>query len=154
MRHEKVGQMIPYAAGRRLRPLGAPAIRAERCGTPYPIVSLSTSADARHDERLREALAPLLFHDTEIDAARAERSSPVAKTEPSEVVKAKKATKRSADGHRVMSFAELVAHLGTLTRNTMRVPLRPKHRFTLYSTPTPLQEATFKLLDLNPLRVQ
>jgi hypothetical protein len=103
---------------------------------------------------LREALAPLLFHDTEIDAARAERTSPVAKTEPSEVVKAKKATKRSADGHRVMSFAELVAHLGTLTRNTMRVPLRPKHRFTLYSTPTPLQEAAFKLLDLNPLRVQ
>jgi hypothetical protein len=103
---------------------------------------------------LREALAPLLFHDTEIDAARAERTSPVAKTEPSEVVKAKKATKRSADGHRVMSFAGLVAHLGTLTRNTIRVPLRPKHRFTLYSTPTPLQEAAFKLLDLNPLRVQ
>jgi hypothetical protein len=103
---------------------------------------------------LREALAPLLFHDTEIDAATAKRVSPVAKTEPSEVVKAKKATKRSADGHRVMSFAELVAHLGTLTRNTMHVPLRPTHRFTLYSTPTPLQEAAFKLLDLNPLRVQ
>jgi transposase len=43
---------------------------------------------------LREALAPLLFHDTEIDAARTERNSPVAKTEPSEVVKAKKATSR------------------------------------------------------------
>ena len=71
---------------------------------------------------LRDALAPLLFHDTDLDAARAERSSPVAKTEPSEAVKAKKATKRSADGHRVMSFAGLVAHLGTLIRNTMRVP--------------------------------
>jgi Transposase DDE domain len=103
---------------------------------------------------LRDALAPLLFHDTDLEAARAERASPVAKTEPSEAAKAKKATKRSADGQRVMSFGDLIAHLGTLTRNTMRVPLRPKHRFTLYSNPTPLQEAAFKLLDLNPLRVQ
>jgi transposase len=103
---------------------------------------------------LRDALAPLLFHDTDLDAARAERTSPVAKTEPSEAVKAKKATKRSADGQRVMSFADLVAHLGTLTRNTMRVPARPKHRVTLYSKPTPLQEAAFRLLEINPIRVQ
>ncbi len=103
---------------------------------------------------LREALAPLLFHDTELEAARGERTSPVAKTEPSEVAKAKKATKRSADGHHVMSFNALIAHLGTLVRNTMRVPLRTKHRFTLHSRPTPLQEAAFKLLDLDPLSVQ
>ena len=103
---------------------------------------------------LREALAPLLFHDTELNAARAERISPVAKTEPSEAAKTKKATNRSTDGHRVMSFAGLIAHLGTLTRNTMRLPLRPKHRFTLYTKPTSLQEAAFKLLDLNPVRVQ
>lgn len=103
---------------------------------------------------LRQALAPLLFHDTDLAAARAERSSPVAATEPSENAKLKKATKRTADGHRVMSFADLMTHLGTLVRNTMRVPLRPKHRFTVYSTPTTLQEAAFRLLDLNPLRVQ
>jgi len=103
---------------------------------------------------LREALAPLLFHDTALGAARAERASPVAKTEPSDTAKSKKATKRSPDGHPVMCFADLMAHLGTLTRNTMRVPLRPKHRFTLYSRPTPLQEAAFKLLGLNPMRVQ
>ena len=103
---------------------------------------------------LRHALAPLLFHDTDLAAARAERTSPVAATEPSESAKSKKATKRSADGHRVMSFADLMTHLGTLVRNTMRVALRPKHRFTLYSTPTALQEAAFRLLDLNPLRVQ
>ena len=103
---------------------------------------------------LRDALAPLLFHDTERQAARAERSSPVAATEPSEAAKAKKADKRTADGLRVMSFADLVAHLGTLVRNTMRVPARPKHRFTLYSTPTVLQEAAFRLLALDPARVQ
>jgi hypothetical protein len=103
---------------------------------------------------LRQALAPLLFHDTDLALARAQRSSPVAATEPSAGAKLKKATKRSADGHRVMSFADLMTHLGTFVRNTMRVALRPKHRFTLYSKPTTLQEAAFKLLELNPLRVQ
>jgi hypothetical protein len=103
---------------------------------------------------LRQALAPLLFHDTDLGAAKAERRSPVAATEPSEAVKAKKATKRSADGLRVMSFADLMAHLGTLVRNTMRVPARPRHRFVLHSTPTALQEEAFRLLALNPSRVQ
>jgi transposase len=103
---------------------------------------------------LRDALAPLLFHDTELETARAERTSPVAKTEPSKAVKAKKATKRSADGQRVMSFGNLIAHLGTFVRNTMRVPSTQKHRFALYSKPTPLQEAAFRLLDLDPIRVQ
>jgi len=103
---------------------------------------------------LRDALAPLLFHDTDLEAARAERPSPVVKTEPSEAVKQKKATKRSADGQRVMSFAGLVAHLGTFTRNTMCVPTNRQHRFTLYPRPTPLQQAAFRLLDIDPARVQ
>jgi hypothetical protein len=103
---------------------------------------------------LREALAPLLFHDTDLAAAKVARTSPVAATEPSDAVMAKKSTRRSADGQRVMSFADLVAHLGTLVRNTMRVPARPKHRFTLHSRPTALQEAAFELLKLDPVRVQ
>src|SRR5207249_12322208 len=103
---------------------------------------------------LRQALAPLLFHDTDLAAARAERGSPVAKTEPSDTVKAKKATKRSTGGQRVMSFADRIAHLGTLVPNTMPVPSRPKHRFTLHSTPTAPQDAALKLLELDPLRVQ
>ncbi len=53
-----------------------------------------------------------------------------------------------------MSFADLIVHLGTLVRNTMRVPARPSHRFILYSTPTALQEAAFRLLALDPSRVQ
>jgi hypothetical protein len=103
---------------------------------------------------LRRTLAPLLFHDTDIGAAKAERRSPVASTEPSAAAKAKKATKRNADGLRVMGFAGLVDHLGTLVRNTMRMPLRTRHCFTLHSKPTPLQEAAFNLLGLDPLRVQ
>lgn len=103
---------------------------------------------------LRDALATLLFHDTELAVAKAERSSPVARTEPSEAAKAKKATKRSTDGQRVMSFAGLLAHLGTLARNTMRMPLRATHQFTLFTKPTPLQEAAFSRLNLEPIRVQ
>ena len=103
---------------------------------------------------LRDALAPLLFHDTGRAAARAERSSPIVSTEPSELAKAKKATKRSANGLRVMGFAGLMTHLGTLTRNTMRVPLRLAHRFTLYAEPTKLQEDAFRLLNIQPTRVQ
>src|SRR5580704_17787523 len=103
---------------------------------------------------LRDALAPLLFHDTGRAAARAERSSPTVSTEPSELAKAKKATKRSANGLRVIGFAGLMTHLGTLTRNTMRVPLRLAHRFTLYAEPTKLQEDAFRLLNIQPTRVQ
>jgi Transposase DDE domain len=103
---------------------------------------------------LRQVLAPLLFHDTDLDAARAERSSPVAATEPSATARAKKATKRNANGDRINSFAGLIDHLGTLTRNTMRMPLAAKHPLTLLSKSTPLQEATFKLLGFDPKRVQ
>jgi transposase len=103
---------------------------------------------------LRQALAPLLFHDTDIAMARTQRASPVASTEPSKLVKAKKTTKRNADGLPVMRFADLMDHLGTLTRNTMRVSLQTNHRFTQFASPTPIQEMAFKLLDLEPMRVQ
>src|SRR4029077_16911869 len=49
---------------------------------------------------LRQVLAPLLFHDTDIDVARTMRSSPVAPTEPSATAKSKRAIKRNAKGDR------------------------------------------------------
>jgi hypothetical protein len=103
---------------------------------------------------LRQKLAPLLFHDTDIAAARAERPSPVAKTEPSPAAKAKKATKRNLDGQPVMAFGDLMAHLGSLARNTVSTGLQKGHSFTLHTRPTALQETAFKLLDIDPVRVQ
>ena len=103
---------------------------------------------------LRQVLAPLLFHDTDMELARAERPSPVVATEPSPNAKSKKAIKRNANGDPVHSFAGLMDHLGTMTRNTMRMPLAKKHRFTLLSQSTPLQEAAFRLLGFDPKRVQ
>jgi hypothetical protein len=47
-----------------------------------------------------------------------------------------------------------MAHLGTLARNTMRVSLHGVHRFTQFASPTPIQEAAFRLLGLEPSRVQ
>ena len=103
---------------------------------------------------LRHALAPLLFHDAEIAAARAERRSPVRKTEPSRSAKAKKATRRNDDGQPVMAFADLMDHLGTLARNTLSAPLQDNRSIVLYSTPTRLQEAAFERLGIDPRRVQ
>jgi transposase len=103
---------------------------------------------------LRRALAPLLFHDTDIVAARAERSSPVAKTEPSPTAKTKKAIKRNPAGQPVMNFADLLAHLGTLARNTLTTSLQKGHSFTLHTRPTAIQETAFQLLEIDPTRVQ
>jgi transposase len=103
---------------------------------------------------LRAALAPLLFHDTDLEQAKAGRSSPVVKTEPSETAKNKKTSKHNQDGWPVMAFATLLDHLGTLARNTVTAPLHGGHSFILYTTPTPLQAQAFQYLDLDPGRVQ
>lgn len=115
---------------------------------------LGTLLADRVEWHLRDALAPLLFHDAEPTAARAERSSPVIRAEPPAIAKAKKAIERSVNGHRVMRFADLMDHVGTLTPNIMRVSLRGAHPFTPHTTPTHLQQAAFRLLDHEPLRVQ
>jgi hypothetical protein len=103
---------------------------------------------------LRQALAPLLFHDTDIAAARAKRASPVERTDPSPSAKAKRASKVNEDGLPVMAFGDLMAHLGTLARNTMATALHKGHTFILHTKPTVLQEAAFKLLDIDPVRIQ
>jgi hypothetical protein len=103
---------------------------------------------------LRQALAPLLFHDTDIPAARAKRASAVERTDPSPSAKAKKGSKLNADGLPVMSFGDLMDHLGTLARNTLAAELQKGHTFILHTKPTKLQEAAFKLLEIDPVRVQ
>ena len=103
---------------------------------------------------LRQALASLLFQDTAIETARAARASPVAPTEPSDEAKAKKATKRNQADLPVMAFADLMAHLGTLARNTVAGGLHEGYGFTLHTHPTDVQAKAFELLGLDPARVQ
>jgi len=95
---------------------------------------------------MQQALAPMLFADHDKQAADAQRTSPVAAARVSPAARAKAATKRTADGQPVHSFATLLADLANLTRNTVRfgdaLPV------TVLSRPTPVQRRAFQLLGL------
>jgi len=99
---------------------------------------------------LRRALAPVLFEDEELDEARTTRD-PVAKAEPSESVKRKKATLLTPDGWPVQSFQTLMKTLGTRCRNKCRAG-NNKTCATFYelTEPTPFQAHVFHLLGLSP----
>ena len=99
---------------------------------------------------LRRALAPVLFEDEELDEVRTTRD-PVAKAEPSESVKRKKATLLTPDGWPVQSFQTLMRTLGTRCRNKCRAG-NNKTYATFYelTEPTPFQAHVFHLLGLSP----
>ena len=93
---------------------------------------------------MQQALAPMLFTDHDKQAAELQRPSPVAAARVSPAARAKAATKRTADGQPVHSFATLLADLANLTRNTVRfgdaLPV------TVLSRPTAVQQRAFQLL--------
>ena len=91
---------------------------------------------------LRRSLAPLTFTDTEPPA----RDDPVAPASVSKPADKKASAKKNAEGEEVRGFRELLEHLGTLTRNRMRVVSRPGIEFDLVATPTPTQRRVFELL--------
>jgi hypothetical protein len=90
---------------------------------------------------LREALAQLTF----TDEAPPVRANPVAPAVSSAGARAKAAAKENEDGQEVRGFRELIEHLGTLTRNTMRTT-ETTSEFELLATPTPTQRRVFELL--------
>ena len=91
---------------------------------------------------LRRSLAPLTFTDTEPPT----RDDPVAPASASKAARKKAAAKKNAEGEDVRGFRELLEHLGTLTRNRMRVASSPEIEFDLVATPTPTQRRVFELL--------
>lgn len=88
---------------------------------------------------LRRTLAPLTFTDEDIP----HREDPVAPAQRSSQAKKKDAFKTSADDIPLHSFAGLLEHLGTLTRNTIEFAGR---QFDKMTTPTPAQRRVFELL--------
>ena len=101
---------------------------------------------------MRRSLAPMLFDEPEPAARKAQRTSPVAKAEPSPAVKRKAARKRTdpADGEPlpVHSFHTLLGDLATLTRNVVRLG---RDRLTaILATPTPTQHRALDLLGITP----
>jgi hypothetical protein len=97
---------------------------------------------------MRQALAPILFDDHDRAAARAQRTSPVAKAEVSPAARRKHETKRTDDGLPVHSFRSLLTDLATMTRNQVR--FGQGNTFTMLATPTTLQQHAFSLLGVTP----
>lgn len=89
---------------------------------------------------LRRALAPLTFTDEQPP----ERADPVARAERSEAARAKASRGRTADGLVAHGFGELLDILGTLTRNTLRLP--GAGEVEVMATPNPIQRRAFELL--------
>ena len=91
---------------------------------------------------LRQTLAPLTF----TDEAPPRRANPVAPAQRSAGAGAKAAAKENENGEEVRGFRELIEHLGTLTRNTMKTTTETTSEFELLATPTPTQRRVFELL--------
>jgi hypothetical protein len=94
---------------------------------------------------LRKRLAPLLFDDHDREAAEALRVSIVAPAERSAAAKQKDRTKQTADGLPVHSLRTLLADLGTLTKNLIRLRGTPGE-FHQLTEATELQRRVFELL--------
>jgi transposase len=97
---------------------------------------------------LRQAWAPLLFEEEELETSRVERD-PVAPAQPSDSVQRKKLTHQTEDGLPVQSFATLLKELATRCRNTCKLASAPSGiTFFQVTERTPLQAKAFTLLDL------
>ena len=101
---------------------------------------------------LRQALAPLLFDDEELEAERARRD-PVVAAQPSASAKRKKGRGRTEEGLPLHSLETLMAHLGTRARHQCHLPSEPDGpRVQRLTEPTPLQQPAFELVRMFPGR--
>ena len=94
------------------------------------------------EHHMRARLAPMLYDETDHEAAAAMRASIVAKAE------------RSDAGLPVHSFQSLLADLATYCRIQATTALNEKYVLTLHTRPTPIQSRAFELLAINPDRTQ
>lgn len=98
---------------------------------------------------MRHDLAPLLFDETDPEAAAAARASIVAPAKRSPAARAKAATKKNDEGLPVQSFRSLIKDLGTIVRNRVE-PADGAPSFDQDTRPTPLQARAFELLSVPP----
>jgi transposase len=102
------------------------------------------------DWHMRQALAPLLFHDEELRECRTTRD-PVAPAAASASVTQKKHQRLTADGLPIHSFDTLLMALSTRCRNHCHSKAGPNTKdFTLTTEPSPLQRRAFELLGIKP----
>jgi hypothetical protein len=89
-------------------------------------------------------LAPLLFTDEEPLSP----TDPVAPAQRSAAAKAKAGSARTPDDHPAHSLTDLIAELGTLCRNYVRIE-PGEHTFTQLTKPTELQSRALELSQIN-----
>jgi len=94
---------------------------------------------------MREKLRAVLFADDDQEAAAAARASIVAPAQRSESAKRKDAIRRTVDDYPVQSFHDILADLGTLCRNRIRIP-EFDSEFDKLTLATPYQEHVLTLL--------
>ena len=80
---------------------------------------------------MRQKLAPMLFDDTDKEAAEAQRRSVVAQAQRSKAAMKKQTTGLTEDGLPVHSFHSLLADLATLARNTITTAITPHYPLTV-----------------------
>ncbi len=85
---------------------------------------------------MRQKLAPMLFDDTDKEAAEAQRRSVVAQAQRSKAAMKKQTTGLTEDGLPVHSFHSLLADLATLARNTITTAITPHYPLTVLTRPT------------------
>ena len=95
---------------------------------------------------MRQRLAPMLFDDTDKEAAEALRPSVVAQARRSPAAVTKQTTGQTEDGLPVHSFRSLLADLATLVRNTVVTAITPHYPFTVLTRSTPVQHKALALL--------
>ena len=95
---------------------------------------------------MRQRLAPMLFDDTDKQAAEALRTSVVAQAQRSPAAVTKQTTGLTPDGLPVHSFRSLLADLATLARNTVTTDITPNYPITVLTRPTSIQHKAFALL--------
>jgi transposase len=100
--------------------------------------------------QMRRALAPILFEDADLPAARTRRD-PVLPAKCSPAAQQKKATHITPDGLPVQSFRSLLAELATRCRNIVRLKRDASVTVSQVPPPTPLQRRAYELLGLLPV---
>ena len=98
---------------------------------------------------MRRDLAPILFDDHDRASAQAERKSIVAPSPRSQAARAKDHTKQTEDGFAVHSFRTLLADLGTLCKNRIRVAAASANDFYMATQPTEEQRRILNLLGIS-----
>ena len=98
---------------------------------------------------MRQRLAPMLFDDTDKEAAEALRTSVVAQAQRSSAAVTKQTTGSTPDGLPVHSFRSLLADLATVARNTLTTAIAPLYPLTVLTKPTTIQQKAFDLLGIS-----